>query len=291
MLEFLNGLRPTELEWIKELHHFRGSIVDAFFIFLNFFDRPEFGFILISTVWFCYGWKQGLKLFYILTISGLCNYFLKDIYQLPRPFQLDPSVGIITVKGFTFPSGAAQTAILLPGILLSICRNRWAWVLAINFAFWVSLSRIFLGVHFPSDIIAGWCVGAALLGLYLWGFPFIQKWIESHSKWIGFGLSLGIPLYFLIFHYSLHIAFLCAPVIGVSLGLALSLHQEVLWEAPKNIREGIVCSVIAVLGIFTIVLSIDYAVLKFILAGMWLSYGVTITHKLVQNRFLNYFLP
>lgn len=80
---------------------------------------------MIPLVWIFRGWKTGLRLYYILILSSLVNPALKGIFLSPRPFRLDPSLGIIQVSGLGFPSGAAQTAFLLGGLIVLFWNSPW----------------------------------------------------------------------------------------------------------------------------------------------------------------------
>ena len=107
-----------ELEWIRAIHQFRTPFLDGFFKALNFFDRFEFFFILIPLVWALKEWRTGTKFFYILLLSNVANLTLKKAFGVPRPCLVDPSLGLLKIHEFSFPSGAAQTVILLSGLLV-----------------------------------------------------------------------------------------------------------------------------------------------------------------------------
>jgi undecaprenyl-diphosphatase len=165
-------LHDLELEVINFIHQFRNPLFDEFFKFLDFFDRKEFFLVLIPILWLWLGWTTALRLSCILILSSLVNHALKEYFLYPRPFHLDSNVGIIQVNGFGFPSGAAQTVILLSGAFLVSWKSSWKWAVALTYILLVSFSRIYLGVHFPSDILGGWIVGFGLLAIY-------QKWVRS----------------------------------------------------------------------------------------------------------------
>ena len=175
-------MHELELGWIQWIHEFRNPIFDEFFKLLNHLDTFPFFAILVPIIGLFYGWRVGLKLLLILLVSRFVNYELKHFFESPRPFNLDPSVGLIHVGGFGFPSGAAQTAALLSGLLIIYWKNKWRLVVGITFFILISLSRVYLGVHFPSDILGGWAVGFLLLRCVVAFMRYFERFACRNGK-------------------------------------------------------------------------------------------------------------
>lgn len=113
--------------------------------------------------------------------SGLLNLLLKAIFVRPRPSLFDP---LITVAGYTFPSGHSIAGITLYGVLAVFLwqdrRHGWA-ILAGIWAPLVGLSRVYLGVHYPSDVLAAWMAGT----LWIFATFTVVRWVgirRSHSN-------------------------------------------------------------------------------------------------------------
>jgi membrane-associated phospholipid phosphatase len=101
--------------------------------------------------------------------SALLNVGSKQIFQRERPTLWE---SIAPESTFSFPSGHAMGSMTLAlTVLLLAWPTRWRWpvvVWALLFVVLVGLSRIYLGVHFPSDILGGWCAALVwVLGVYL----------------------------------------------------------------------------------------------------------------------------
>ncbi|PJD97627.1 MAG: hypothetical protein CK425_03095 [Parachlamydia sp.] len=271
-----------ELDFIHWVHQFRNPGLDQFFRFLNFFDRQEFFFILIPIIWLGQGWKTGLRLFYILLLSGLINHLLKDIFATPRPFNLTPHLGLIKVSGFGFPSGAAQTVILLGGLLCTFWQSPWKWLVASIYIGLVSFSRIYLGVHFPSDILGGWLVGLGLWAIYVYVFPVIERQFDKLSPGFLFVLSQAIPLLLLRAHYSQVTMRLASVAMGLGIGIMIMHSCHLFLPPPKDTKEYVLRGIIGVSGTFacygfTWLLpstgNILYLFPRFLLLGLWLALG------------------
>lgn len=165
----LHGFDFTLIKYIQ------GNITPALtqlFKSVTFLGSPTFDTLLslvLFIVLFCK--KRRLEAYYlginIALIAGIGNQLLKLIFQRPRPDFLR----LAQEGGFSFPSGHAMGSIIMYGtIFILICTftrsQALRWVAGIACLILVALigvSRVYLGVHYPSDIIGGWLVGGGYL--------------------------------------------------------------------------------------------------------------------------------
>jgi membrane-associated phospholipid phosphatase len=157
--------------------------------------------LFLSFLYWCVDEKKGLRLFLMFIISLWINMSLNFFLDQPRPFfeGYDPSVGIIYERMGGLPSGHAQNTLVIFFILASWIKKNCVYACAAVLCLLVGFSRIYLGVHFPTDIIAGWIIG----GIVLCGYFLLNARIETFIKNGGFraGVIASAALSFIMILY------------------------------------------------------------------------------------------
>ena len=118
---------------------------------------------IVGLLYWCLNKPFAKTLGYSVLTSITANCIIKNIVSRPRPFQ-NPDWDITnkrpdTADGFSFPSGHTQVCTSLFVSMAIWIKKRWMWVFAITISLLVAISRLYLGVHFPTDVIAGFALG------------------------------------------------------------------------------------------------------------------------------------
>ena len=250
--------------------------------FLNYFDTKYFYFILFPVIWMLFGTYYGRRIFFLFYLCGISNHALKQLFALVRPFHDDPSVGIVKLGGYGFPSGAAQSSILLCALLIYHWKNKWAWLIGIAYTLLISFSRIYLGVHYPLDIYGGWIAGAVLFVIYVYLFPQIERVFNKTShlgKFITYLAFLGLTFFLhlpIFFYYS-------SMAIGMVVGVFLIQHLKISFPKTSLLIKILVQVPISILGLFLIILcnhtisfkpAFLHDFLFLAILGFWIGYPV-----------------
>jgi len=130
---------------------------------LTFGGTEYFYIVLLTGVYWCVDKRRGSRLAVLVLVSTALNLWLKIVFALPRPFDADPSVGMAFEPTFSFPSNHAQTAAVFWGAIAVLFRGPWRLAVGILPPLLVGLSRIYLGVHYPTDVLGGWTIGALMV--------------------------------------------------------------------------------------------------------------------------------
>jgi membrane-associated phospholipid phosphatase len=150
--------------------------------FFTFLGEEEFFFLVMPVIYWCVDAALGLRLGLVLALSNAFNATLKLAFHSPRPYWIDPRVkALVNESSFGLPSGHAQTAAAMWGLIGAYAKRTWVVIFVILTILMIGVSRIYLGVHFLSDVLAGWFVGGLLLILVVRFDKKITAWIASLS--------------------------------------------------------------------------------------------------------------
>lgn len=173
---------------VAVFHFVNGAIANPFFDilmpFLTDLNRTLYGKIIACILWLLLIWKGGKRgrlvailLIPLIVLSDqLSSSVIKKIFTRPRPCHTLSDVTIVTGirllvdcgSGFSFPSSHAVNNFAAAS-LFSIFYKKWTLAF-IAFASLVGISRIYVGVHYPSDIVGGAMIGVlcAIIILGIW---------------------------------------------------------------------------------------------------------------------------
>ena len=145
-LYFLEGLRTPWLDTIvSALTHLGGETV----------------FLAAALVVFwCVDKRQGYYLMSVGFLGTLVNQFLKITCRVPRPWVRDPNFTIVEAAraeatGYSFPSGHSTSSVGTFGVLATEAKKGWFRLVTIALCFLIPLTRLYLGVHTPADVLVG----------------------------------------------------------------------------------------------------------------------------------------
>lgn len=167
-------------------------------VFTFFGNEPFFLFIMPAIYW-CLDAGFGRRLAVVLIASNGLNGLFKIAFHLPRPGWIDLRVKILSHESsYGLPSGHAMNALAVWGFIAAQFKKGWLWITAAMLIFMISLSRLYLGVHFPTDLLAGWILGALFLGAFLTLERPVVAWLKGLTTRQHLGLTVGLSLLYLV---------------------------------------------------------------------------------------------
>lgn len=240
--------------------------------------------LLLPLVFWCIDKRHGARLGVLLLLSAFFNFALKDLFNQPRPSP-DRVKVLAEESSPGLPSGHSQNSMAVYGYLATLSRRRWGWIVAGLIVFAVGASRVYLGVHFPSDVLGGWLAGAAILALYLRVEPEVEYYVRlwPWSRKVSVAIALPVALFLLYPNES------SAQMMGTLAGLVAGLLVEMqrvefsvkgpLWQKAARFGAGGVILVIVWLGTKAIfpagtgAVALTLRFVRYALVGAWASLG------------------
>lgn len=136
--------------------------LQRFFEVFTDFGGRHYLYLVPLLVW-CVDYRLGLRVCAAMAATLFVNTTVKEWIAQPRPFEMDARVVSAGEAGYGLPSGHAQLVVLYWGLWADWMDRRSAWALACVVMGLMGFSRVYLGVHFPSDVIAGFTLGGLTL--------------------------------------------------------------------------------------------------------------------------------
>ena len=143
-------------EWLLALMHV-----------ITFLGDEEFYLLVFPLLYWSISRRIGIRLGAMLLLTSGLNAVGKLLVASPRPPFFDPGLERVPEETFGLPSGHAQNAVAVWGLLGVVLRRWWSVAAVVVLSGAIGWSRIQLGAHFLEDVLVGWVVGAGLLGVYL----------------------------------------------------------------------------------------------------------------------------
>ncbi|WP_372370898.1 phosphatase PAP2 family protein [Candidatus Uabimicrobium sp. HlEnr_7] len=236
-----------EVTIIQKIQGFDSQALVYFNQGITSLGEAYFFLIFLSVAWVIAPRRFSIHFTFLLLFTVLINTILKEIFTRPRPFVVHPQLQLFSAQGYSFPSGHAQIAVVFWGYLAYYLRNKVFWLISLTLILLIGISRVYLGVHYPTDVLCGWLVGSGCLAVYFYSYTFWQKhWKLSSTTWVFTSISSA-----LLFHTELLV-----PTLGSLVGVIIGCHlaQKYLHftttKTSKNIAIRISICVLGTLSLY-----------------------------------------
>ncbi len=166
--------------FIRQVQSSANPVLDVLFTVGSFLGEEYFYLLLLPFLYWCVDKSLGRWTAYALLLSAYVNNALKYVWNTPRP----PEAlwrNVLRPESPGFPSGHAQTSLVVWGTIAARLKRAWAWVLALVLVTVISFSRLYNGVHYPHDVVGGLLFGAVMLWVFLRVAPRVGARVASWS--------------------------------------------------------------------------------------------------------------
>ncbi len=190
------------MQFLYFLEKLRNPVFDAFFSLVTHLGEETLFMVIALLFFWCINKKHGYYLLFTGFIGTVANQMLKMIFRIPRPWVIDPDFSIVEsaraeATGYSFPSGHTQISMTTYGGIARAHKNgriRWIGIAA---AALVALSRMYLGVHTPKDVLVSVAIGLVLIFCL---YPIVERaFVEPKCMFILIGGIFAFTLANLLF--------------------------------------------------------------------------------------------
>ena len=166
------------IEITEFLSNISNPLLAAIFEWITILAEKYFVVAIACLIYWCIDKKKGERLVFLICGGLGINSIFKNIFRVPRPFDVSDKVNVIrghTATGYSFPSGHTQNAAVVSGGLMKYTSKNIYKLLLFIYALLVAFSRLILGVHYITDVLAALLIG--FLWVFLGGrlYTFCQK--------------------------------------------------------------------------------------------------------------------
>ena len=243
--------------WFQQL----SPTLDKPFILISATGTELFMLLVLPLISWSISSKVGIRLLLLVLINTYINTIAKLLLNQPRPFDFDPRVQTIEhAKGGGLPSGHTQNAVVFWSYLATSFKRKWLWGLAITMMIFVPLSRVYLGAHFPTDLLGALVLGLLTLFLFIRLEQIIIHWLKSKTVIIQLSLAVIVPIVMLTLSPVTDPAIIgiCGVLMGGFIGLVIE-QRWIKYQPPEDNLKKIYCYLIGILGLFSFYVGLKLA--------------------------------
>ena len=248
-----------EVKLIESLQKAPEGLIRIFGSVFSFIGGEIGLLLIILIILFCWKKESGKRLALIIAALHAWLGMIKAVVLRPRPYMEHPDrirgiadfgksapLDDVAAQGYSFPSMHSASAMALFISLAKEVKKRWAWIGAIIIAILVGISRAMTGMHYPTDILAGWALGLAVVVI----FTLLEK--KINNEWVRHLILLASILPGVFFvrteeYYS---------SLGLMIGLIAAIHFD---EKFVNFTDtqNIFAKILRIVGAFALYFALN----------------------------------
>jgi membrane-associated phospholipid phosphatase len=283
------------IQWLQTFSPGLDGVMGA----ATFLGRIEFFILFIPLLYWCVDQVLALRVLFALIATDALGAYAKQLFHQPRPYWIGGVEQLSTEGSYGIPSTHASDTLAVWGLIAVRVRKTWMWFFTALLLLLIGLSRLYLGVHFPQDLLGGWLLGLIVLLLFLkYEGRFLTWWKQKAARaqiLLGFVSSAALMLVGLLVvwlvsgltdpaawaafategrdvsHYVTLGGFLFGAVVGL-----VWMQQFARFQMDGSILQRVTRYALGMIGLFAIYLGLDalFAALApdVSLAGYFLRY-------------------
>ena len=198
---FFFGWEIALMEWLQA-HLGAGAI--SVISQLSMFGEELMLIVIMGFFYWCYDKEFGKFIGMNFLVANVWNPMIKNLALRLRPYFCSDRIDLlrmiepkadkfdVAAQGYSFPSGHSSGAATIYGSAALCLKKKWATALAFVLPLLVGVSRVVVGAHFPTDVLAGWALGA----LVIFFIPWLRKTVKNRWVFSAIIVLTALPGFF-----------------------------------------------------------------------------------------------
>jgi len=267
-----------QIEIIKSIQSMISPFWDVFFQLVTMTGEEYFYIIAAAIIFWCVNKKFGYKLGFALLTSTIINISLKNLFNTTRPIGAlgIRSLRLETATGPSFPSGHTQGSATFWISSIIQVRKKWIYIIGIVVILLVAYSRLYLGLHYPIDVIGGIVIAIIWTFISNYIFEYAQK---TKRLWIL--IAIILPFIFGMIYLREKTYY---TIVGTTLGFCSGyiIESKYVQFNVKNTRVKQLIKLVFGIGIlltfksaFKVIFPVNiiFDFFKYFIVGLWITAG------------------
>jgi len=266
--------------WACFLQRFSTPWLDTLVYWITNLGSEMFFILVLPALYWLWNKKAGYRIAVVYLGSVYVNSVFKAAFRTPRPVPTEcarvmhPETG----GGYSFPSGHAQGSTVFWGQTAVEVRKKAFWTVAVVAIVFISLSRIYLNVHWPVDIIGGIFIGIAILR----AFNLLAiGWTHAHPpRWLRVAGIIAVPALAAALYKDPTTNMVLGFLMGFPLGNLIA-EERFEWKERAPIVKQALKFALGMAGLVAVRYGLKalfpegafWDIVRYGLAGMWVSLG------------------
>jgi membrane-associated phospholipid phosphatase len=283
----IESIHTMELQYIEQLQAFLGRRLSIPMQIISLFASEAFVIAVVPAIYWCIHRKKGAELGILVLGSAFINLWIKQLLAWPRPYEIIPSLGLVKESTYGMPSGHSQLSVVFWAYAVQFLPKKWRIPVLIVCPVLIGFSRIYLGVHFPSDVLGGYLVGLAFFAL----FSLLGTSIEQSLQKFGWRVHILIAAAFSFFMNWLlpTDTMISGAFLGAAIGFVVA-SQNIPIDTDGRIRQKLLRYLVGIVSTAAVYFTLKLVTkplnalsgdkqtqlirfVRYAIIGAWVSYG------------------
>ena len=274
------------IEWLQAVLGDAGTFVSKV---LSVIGGETVSLVILLVILFCYSKEAGKRCGYTILAASVWFPMLKNVVQRSRPYidypdriewKILPEEGStaaqatnLKIQGYSFPSGHSAMAVAMYGSAAREIRKKWFRWITVILPLLIGVSRFVVGVHYPTDVLAGWAVGLFAVAVC----ALLENVVKNENIRGLIILATALPGIFWCDSQDYFTA------LGLLAGMVIAVPFEKKYVNFKDTRK-IPAMILRVVGAFAIYYALN-TLLKLPFSREWLESGTLGAHLIRSLRY------